>query len=114
MNADGVYVGAPFSAQNPDPAVQRFVQDFKAKFGLTPDGNAALAYDATNLLYFALTRVGPNRSKIRDFLAGLEAGTAWKGVTGNLYFGATGDPIGKSVVMTVIRHGALQVVEGAQ
>ncbi len=114
VNADGVYVGAPFSAQNPDPAVQRFVQDFKAKFGLTPDGNAALAYDATNLLYFALTKVGPNRSKIRDFLAGLEAGTAWKGVTGNLYFGATGDPIGKSVVMTVIHHGALQVVEGAQ
>ncbi len=110
--AEGVYVGAPFSAENPAPAVQRFVQEFRAKYHLTPDGNAALGYDATNLLYYALTRVGPDRAKIRDFLAELDRSTAWKGVTGNIYFGANGDPVGKSVVMTMIHHGALQVVEG--
>ena len=111
--AEGIYVGAPFSAENPSPAVQRFVQDFRAKYNLTPDGNAALGYDATNLLYYALTQVGPDRAKIRDFLAHLDASSAWKGVTGNVYFGANGDPVGKSVVMTMIHHGALQVVEGA-
>lgn len=110
--AEGVYVGAPFSAEDPDPAVQTFVQQFRAKYHLTPDGNAALGYDATNLLYYALTRVGPDRAKIRDFLAGLTERTAWKGVTGNIYFGANGDPVGKSVVMTVIRNGALKVVDG--
>ena len=110
--AEGVYVGAPFSAENPDPAVQKFVQEFRTKYGLTPDGNAALGYDATNLLYFALTKVGPNRTKIRDFLAGLTQSTAWKGVTGNIYFGANGDPIGKAVVMTRIHNGALEVVGG--
>jgi branched-chain amino acid transport system substrate-binding protein len=110
--AEGVYVGAPFSAENPDPAVQKFVQEFRAKYGLTPDGNAALGYDATNLLYFALTKVGPDRAKIRNFLAGLTQGTAWKGVTGSIYFGANGDPVGKSVVMTRIHNGALQVVGG--
>ncbi len=112
VDAEGVYVGAPFSAQNPAPVVQRFVQAFRSKYNMTPDGNAALAYDATNLLYDALTKVGPNRAKIRRFLAGLTASTAWKGVTGNIYFGATGDPVGKSVVMTRIHDGALQVVEG--
>lgn len=114
VNAEGVYVGAPFSAQNPAPLVQRFVQAFQAKYHLTPDGNAALAYDATNLLYDALTKVGPNRAKIRAFLAGLNASTAWNGVTGKIYFGANGDPVGKSVVMTRIHNGALQVVEGGQ
>ena len=113
-NTEGVYVGAPFSAEDPDPATQKFVQEFRAKFGLTPDGNAALGYDATNLLYYALTKVGPDRVKIRDFLAGLTESSAWKGITGNIYFGANGDPVGKSVVMTVIHRGALQVVEGAQ
>ncbi|HEY5220445.1 MAG TPA: ABC transporter substrate-binding protein [Gemmatimonadaceae bacterium] len=112
--AEGIYVGAPFSAEAPDPGVQKFVQEFRAKYGLTPDGNAALGYDATNLLYYALTKVGPDRTKIRDFLAGLDESSAWKGVTGNIHFGASGDPIGKSVVMTVIHKGALKVVEGAQ
>jgi branched-chain amino acid transport system substrate-binding protein len=112
--AEGVYVGAPFSAEDPDPAVQKFVQEFRAKFGLTPDGNAALGYDATNLLYYALTQVGPDRDKIRKFLAGLTESTAWKGVTGNIHFGANGDPVGKSVVMTRIHNGALQVAGGSQ
>jgi branched-chain amino acid transport system substrate-binding protein len=110
--AEGVYVGAPFSAEDPDPAAQKFVQEFRAKYHLTPDGNAALGYDATNLLYYALTKVGPNRVRIRDFLAGLTERTAWKGVTGNIYFGADGDPVGKSVVMTMIHNGALKVVDG--
>ncbi|MGH7668983.1 MAG: ABC transporter substrate-binding protein, partial [Gemmatimonadaceae bacterium] len=110
--AEGIYVGAPFSAESPAPAVQRFVQEFRAKYHLTPDGNAALGYDATNLLYYALTSVGPDRAKIRDFLSQLDETTAWHGVTGNLYFGVHNDPVGKSVVMTVINHGALQVAEG--
>jgi branched-chain amino acid transport system substrate-binding protein len=110
-NAEGVYVGAPFSAENPDPGVQKFVRAFRGKFSLTPDGNAALAYDATNLLYFALTRAGPSRTAIREFLAGLDEQSAWKGVTGSIRFGRDGDPIGKSVVMTVIHRGALTVVE---
>jgi branched-chain amino acid transport system substrate-binding protein len=110
--AEGIYVGAPFSAENPAPAVQKFVQEFRAKYHLTPDGNAALGYDATNLLYYALTMVGPDRAKIREFLAGLGRSSAWKGVTGNVYFGVDGDPVGKSVVMTMIHRGALDVVEG--
>ncbi|MGH7690257.1 MAG: hypothetical protein ACREN3_11680, partial [Gemmatimonadaceae bacterium] len=61
---------------------------------------------------YALTSVGPDRAKIRDFLSQLDETTAWHGVTGNLYFGVHNDPVGKSVVMTVINHGALQVAEG--
>ena len=68
--AEGIYVGAPFSAQDPRPEVQAFVTAYKTKYnGEIPNGNAALAYDATKLLAHAVDKVGPDRIKIRDYLA---------------------------------------------
>jgi branched-chain amino acid transport system substrate-binding protein len=89
------------------------VQAFKARFGLVPDGNAALAYDATMLLARAVERAGPDRAKIRRYLAAASPKNAFRGVTGMIRFNADGDPIAKSFVMTRIRHGAF-VVEGAR
>ncbi|HEX3867354.1 MAG TPA: ABC transporter substrate-binding protein [Gemmatimonadaceae bacterium] len=107
--AEGVYVGAPFSAQDPRAAVQTFVAAYRRKFNATPDGNAALAYDATKLLAAAVEQVGPDRSKIRDYLAGLTETTAFHGVTGTIRFRPDGDPIGKEFVMTRVHQGALHV-----
>lgn len=107
--AEGIYVGAPFSAQDPRPEVQTFVAAYEKKFNSAPDGNAALAYDATKLLAAAVEKVGPNREKIRDYLAGLTAGNAYRGVTGTIRFRPDGDPVGKGIVMTRVRNGALQV-----
>jgi ABC-type branched-subunit amino acid transport system substrate-binding protein len=53
--------------------------------------------------------VGPDRAKIRDWLAGLTPETAYHGVTGAISFLPTGDPVGKSMVMTRIDHGTLRV-----
>jgi branched-chain amino acid transport system substrate-binding protein len=110
--ADGVYVGAPFSAQDPRPEVRAFVAAYRKKFSAVPDGNAALAYDATKLLADAVDKVGPDRQKIRDYLAGLNALTAYRGVTGTIRFHADGDPVGKNFVITRVAHGALQVEAG--
>jgi branched-chain amino acid transport system substrate-binding protein len=107
--ANGIYVGAPFSAQDPRPEVQAFVAAYKKKFNATPDGNAALAYDATELLAAAVEKVGPDRKKIRDYLAGLTEASAHRGVTGTIRFRPDGDPIGKGIVMTRVRNGALEV-----
>ncbi|MEO6877865.1 MAG: ABC transporter substrate-binding protein, partial [Gemmatimonadaceae bacterium] len=107
--AEGIYVGAPFSAQDPRPGVQQFVAAYKKKYNAIPDGNAALAYDATKLLAAAVEKVGPNRVKIRDYLANLTDATAYHGVTGTIRFQPDGDPIGKGFVMTRIHDGALQV-----
>ncbi|MFI5230068.1 MAG: ABC transporter substrate-binding protein [Gemmatimonadales bacterium] len=111
--ADGVYVGAPFSAQDPRPEVRAFVDAYRKKFNAIPDGNAALAYDATKLLAGAVEKVGPDRRKIRDYLAGLTAATAYHGVTGTIRFRVDGDPMGKNFVIAHVSHGALQV-EGGQ
>jgi branched-chain amino acid transport system substrate-binding protein len=110
--AEGVYVGAPFSAQDPRPEVQAFVQAYMRKYNALPDGNAALAYDATKLLATAARKVGADRQNIRDFLASLSSADAYVGVTGKLRFRPDGDPIDKSMVMTRVHRGTLQVESG--
>jgi branched-chain amino acid transport system substrate-binding protein len=76
---------------------------------VVPDANAALAYDATMLLVHAVEKVGPDRAKIRDFLAAASPRDAYRGVTGTIRFHPNGDPIAKSFVMTRIQRGALVV-----
>jgi ABC-type branched-subunit amino acid transport system substrate-binding protein len=44
---------------------------------------------------------------VREFLAGLSGRSTLAGVTGTIAFHANGDPVGKSFVMTRVRHGAL-------
>ena len=107
--SNGVYVGAPFTAEDPRPEAQRFVRAFRQKYQQIPDGNAALAYDATRLVAMAIEAVGPNRAKVRDWLANLDESSAFHGVTGEIRFQPDGDPIGKSFVMTRIEKGLLTV-----
>ena len=110
--SDGAFVGAPFAASDPRPEAQAFVKAFTEKFKTTPDGNAALAYDATMLIASAIEAVGTDRSAIRDYLAGMSEETAFPGVTGSIRFRPDGDPVGKGIVITRVRRGDL-VVEGA-
>jgi branched-chain amino acid transport system substrate-binding protein len=110
----GVYAGVPFTAEDQRPEARTFVAAFAKKFSQTPDNNAALAYDATMLLYQAAMAVGTDRTQIRDYLASRTAETAFKGVTGAIYFRSDGDPVGKSVVMTRFDRGVMRVAEAAR
>jgi branched-chain amino acid transport system substrate-binding protein len=105
--AEGAYVGAPFTDEDTRREVRRFLEAFLAKNKRVPDGNAALAYDATMAIARALAKQGASRTRVREFLAGLSARTALPGVTGPIAFHANGDPVGKSFVMTRVRRGAL-------
>jgi branched-chain amino acid transport system substrate-binding protein len=110
--AEGVYVTAPFSAQDPRPEVRTFVDAFEKRFHALPEGHAALAYDVTKMLAWAVIKVGPDRKKIRDFLASLTEANAFHGVTGVIRFRPDGDPIGKGMVLTRVHQGVLQVESG--
>src|SRR5512143_7716 len=110
--AEGVYVTAPFSAQDPRPEVKAFVSAFEKRYHTIPEGHAALAYDVTKMLAWAVVKVGPDRKKIREFLASLTEESAFRGVTGVIRFRADGDPIGKGMVLTRIHQGTLQVETG--
>jgi branched-chain amino acid transport system substrate-binding protein len=105
--SEGAYVGAPFSAEDPRAEAQRFVQAFRTRYHVSPDGNAALGYDATMLLARAIAEAGTSRRAVREWLTSL--GTEWSfpGVTGNIRFRESGDVVGKGFVMTQIRRGAL-------
>lgn len=112
--SEGVYVGAPFSAEDPRENVQAFVHAFRAKFGRDPNSFAALAYDATMVVAEAIERAGPDREAIRDQLASMDESNAYDGITGRIAFQQSGDVIGKPMAMTRVRAGALVVQRGAQ
>lgn len=105
--AEGAYVGTSFNAEDPDPNVQRFVRTFRAKYATRPDAFAALAYDATRLLPGALLKKGKDRRGIRNYLASLGSGNAFDGVTGPVYFNASGDPIGMGFPVAQVVSGTL-------
>ena len=107
--AEGAYVGAPFSALEPRKEVREFVERFRSRYGREPDGNAALAYDATMLVARAAERAR-TREDIRDLLASGDLDFA--GVTGPIRFRRDGDPVGRSFVMTRVRGRRLVVEDG--
>ena len=109
VRSQGIYAGVPFTPEDQRPEARAFVAAFTRKFSMTPDNNAALAYDATMLLYQAAMAVGTDRRRIRDYLASRTRSSAFNGVTGAIHFRPDGDPVGKSVVMTRMDGGVLRV-----
>ncbi|HEX7242915.1 MAG TPA: branched-chain amino acid ABC transporter substrate-binding protein [Longimicrobiaceae bacterium] len=112
--AEGAYVAVPFSVNDPRPEARRFVEAFRGRYGVEPDANAAMAYDATLLLVEAVREVGRDREAVRDYVARVRGDRAYAGVTGEVRFGADGDPEGARFVMTQVRAGKLQPVGGAR
>lgn len=111
--AEGAFVGAPFTPEDARPEAQRFVRSFRQRYQMAPDGNAALAYDATMLVARAIEQAGPRRSAIRGWVASLGAEHPFAGVTGPIRFLPSGDVAGKGIVVTQVRDGALLPVADA-
>ncbi len=111
VTAEGVYVGAPFTATDPRDEATQFVETYKTRYGMEPDAYAALAYDGARVVLQAIAAAGTDRSQIRDYLATMDAKQALHGVTGVIRFASSGDPVEKPYVMTRVHDGALTVVE---
>ncbi len=108
--SEGVYVGTPFTAEDPRPNVQRFVAAFRTRYGLTPEANAALGYDATHVLLQAIEAVGDDRAAIRRYLASLTEETSYRGVTGTIRFRPDGDPESAPYRITRVSRGTFSLV----
>ncbi|HEX3559870.1 MAG TPA: ABC transporter substrate-binding protein [Pyrinomonadaceae bacterium] len=105
----GDFFSSHFSADDPDPQVQRFVSDYRRLFGNAPDSFAATAYDATRIMLDAAARAHTlERAAIRDALAETRG---FPGVTGNVTFNAERNAV-KSVVIIRIGDNGKQSVEG--
>jgi branched-chain amino acid transport system substrate-binding protein len=111
--ADGTFISAAYLPDQPGQANAEFVRAYRAAYnGQEPDHRGAGAYDIVHLLARAIQAAGPDRAKLRDYLAGVGSATeAYDGVTGRIAFDAKGDVPGKEVVIGVVRGGRLVSAE---
>ncbi len=96
---EGACFSNHYSVDDPAPAVRRFVDAYKARYGAEPDSIAATSYDAMRLIADAIARAGSTEGKrARDALA---ATKDFPGVTGTISMDADRNPIKPAVVLRV-------------
>lgn len=95
---NGSYISTHYSADDPSPAIQAFVEEYKQRYSnLVPDAHAALAYDAARLLFDAITRAGSVESvRLREALAQTKD---FAGVTGVISMDANRNAVKPAVVL---------------
>jgi branched-chain amino acid transport system substrate-binding protein len=107
-NSDNLWVGSPWSVENPAPENKRFVAAYQKAYGGLPDQFAAQAYDAMYIAAQALGKIkitgklDSERKALRDALPAIH----WTGATGPFKFrqvtGRDGKPAGYDAVQTAI------------
>lgn len=109
---EGSYYSNHYAPDQDDARVKEFIAKYKADFGSTPDGLAALGYDAAKLLFDAMKRAKSLGGK--DLAAAIAATRDFQGVTGNISIDAqrnatkpavvvkmAGDPLGPKFVASI-------------
>ncbi|HEX8536333.1 MAG TPA: ABC transporter substrate-binding protein, partial [Cystobacter sp.] len=96
---DGSYFSNHYSPQNPEPRVQKFIADYKAAYGSTPDALAALGYDAARVVIAAMEKskdlTGPS---IRDAIAQTKD---FPGVAGTITLDENRNAVKSAVILKV-------------
>lgn len=94
---EGSYYSNHAAPDDPNPAIQNFIQKYQDEYGATPDALAALGYDAANLVFTALKQTnGEGGAKLRDAIAGTKD---FNGVTGTINFNETRDAVKPAVIV---------------
>jgi len=104
---NGSFFTNHYSPYDTDPKVQKFVNDYKTRYGSVPDALAATAYDAAKIMFDSIKRANSlEGTAIRDALA---ATKDYPGVTGNVTFNENRDAV-KPIVMIEIKDGGTYAV----
>jgi branched-chain amino acid transport system substrate-binding protein len=94
---NGSYMSNHYSVEDPSPAIQKFVTEFRGRYSVVPDALAALGYDAMRVLADALKRAGTAEGpKLRDAIA---ATKDFAGVTGVITINAERNAVKPAVVL---------------
>lgn len=105
---NGCYFSNHYSTDDPAPMVQKFVNDYKARYQQVPDALAALAYDAAKILADAIKRAGStDGAKVRDAIA---ATKDFQGVTGTITINGDRNAVKPAVVLKV-EGGKYKLIE---
>jgi branched-chain amino acid transport system substrate-binding protein len=98
-DCDGLYFTTHYAADIATPKAQAFIKAYEETYGKTPDDVAALTYDSFGMLFQALQAGGKvDREAVRDAISSI---TSYEGVTGNMQFKGTGDPIKSAVIIQI-------------
>jgi branched-chain amino acid transport system substrate-binding protein len=92
------YISTHYSPDDPSPRIQEFVQEYKQRYqNLVPDAHAALAFDATMLLFDAIKRAGTTDGpQLREALAQTKN---FAGVTGLISMDTDRNAVKPAVVL---------------
>jgi branched-chain amino acid transport system substrate-binding protein len=94
---NGDFISNHYSVEDPAPAIQKFVGDYRSRYGIVPDALAALGYDAMKVLADALMRAGSTDGpKLRDAIAQT---SNFAGVTGKISINAERNAVKPAVVL---------------
>jgi branched-chain amino acid transport system substrate-binding protein len=105
---EGCYYSTHYSPEVQDPAVVKFVADYKAKNGDVPDAMAALGYDSAMLLADAIKRAGTTDGpNVRDALA---ATKDFPGVAGKITIDSNRNAQ-KPLVILEVTNGGFHLVK---
>lgn len=88
--AEGMTICYFFNPGRLDKPWQDFIARYQKRWGERPDIYAAYGYDGAKLMLEAIDHAGPNRFRVRDYLAGLNE---YDGVTGHMIFDGRWDNI---------------------
>ena len=105
---NGCYFSNHYATDDPNPVVQKFVNDYKAKYNQLPDALAALAYDAARILADSMQRAGStDGEKVRDAIASTKD---FDGVTGRITINEERNAV-KSAVIVKVENGKYLLTE---
>jgi branched-chain amino acid transport system substrate-binding protein len=105
---EGARFSTHFSPEEKRPDVEKFVRDFQARYGTTPDAMAALGYDSAMILADAIQRAGTTEGpNVRDALA---ATRHFSGITGDITMDAHRNA-SKPLVILQVKGGMFHMVE---
>ena len=94
---NGNYISNHYSVDDPSPAIQKFVADYKARYNISPDALAALGYDSMKVLADAMKRAGSTENtKLRDAIAQTKD---FPGVTGKISIDKDRNAVKPAVVL---------------
>jgi branched-chain amino acid transport system substrate-binding protein len=97
---NGSYYSNHYSHQDPSPRVQEFISKYKDEYGSTPDGLAALGYDAMMLLSEAMQRAKSLEGA--DLAAAIAATRDFEGVTGTITIDENRNAVKPAVMLEMI------------
>jgi len=96
---NGSYFSNHYTTESSDPAVQKFISDFKTAYGEVPDGLAAMGYDAAKVLVDALNRAAAlSPTDLRNAIAQTKD---FAGVTGKITINDQRNAVKSAVVVQV-------------